>query len=90
MNIGVEVVNADELTPGECDAAVALATLDGVLRLLDEAAHEDEGERFLALVAAAHDFGSVMFHQIRGCCEAPDVKAQTMELLLPLMNRSVQ
>lgn len=88
MNVGIEVVNEDELTPGERQTAMAMAALDGVLRLLDEATREDEGERYMALVNAAHDFGSAMFHKINGCCEGPDVKAETMELLIPLMSQA--
>lgn len=88
MNIGIDLVNAAELTPGEQRAAIAMATLDGVLRLLDEAVREEEGERYMALVNAAHDFGSAMFHKINGCCEGPDVKAETMELLIPLMSQA--
>ena len=87
MNVGIEVVNEDELTHGERQASMAMAVLDCVLRLLDEATREEEGERYIALVNAAHDFGSAMFHKINGCCEGPDVKAETMELLIPLMNR---
>lgn len=85
MNVGIEVVNEDEMTPGERDAVVAMATLDGVLRLLDEASREDEGERYMALVNAAHDFGSAMFRQLRGCTDDTGVKPETMELLAPLM-----
>ena len=88
MNVGIEVVNEDELTHGERQASMAMAVLGGVLRLLDEATREDEGERYIALVNAAHDFGSAMFHEVSGCCEGPDVKVETMELLTPLMNQS--
>lgn len=87
MNVGIEVVNEDELTPGERQTAMAMAVLDGVLRLLDEATREEEGERYIALVNAAHDFGSALFHKVSGCCEGPDVSPKTMELLIPLMNQ---
>lgn len=89
MNVGIEVVNEDEMTPGERDAVVAMATLDGVLRLLDEASREDEGERYMALVNAAHDFGSGMFLHLRRIKKGVEVSAETMDLLTPLMEKAV-
>lgn len=88
MNVGIELLNADGMTEGERDAAVAMATLDGVLRLLDEASREDDGQRYMALVNAAHDFGSAMFRQLRGCAEDTGVKPETIGLLAPLMQPS--
>lgn len=89
MNVGIEVANEDELTPGERQTAMAVAVLDAVLRLLDRAVAEDEGEQFVDLVEAAHDFGSCMFHQVIGCCEdPPSVQPKTMALLVPLLGRA--
>lgn len=87
MNIEMSIESGGELGEHEKKAIAAISVLDGVLRLLDEASREEEGERYMALVNAAHDFGSAMFHPLRGCCEGPGVKPETMELLMPLMNR---
>lgn len=87
MNVGLTVAGEAEMTEGERQEASAVAVLDAVLRLLDAAVAEDEGGRFVDLVDAAHDFGSCLFHQVRGCCEPPSVKPSTMALLVPLLGR---
>lgn len=89
MNVKIEVAGGADMSEMERKGATAVAVLDAVLLLLDRAVAEDEGERFVDLVEAAHDFGSCMFHQVTGCCEdPPSVQPKTMALLVPLLGRA--
>ena len=89
MKVGIEMVVLDGMTGGEHDMAMSMTALEGVLRLLAEASREEEGERYMALVNAAHDFGSAMFLHLRRIKAGVEVRVETMDLLTPLMEKAV-
>lgn len=79
MEFGIEVEGLDDKQRDMVFTAAA-AMLGPIHYVLSVAVLEEDGERFIELVNAAHELADSMMHVMRGCCEG-GISPDALEVL---------
>lgn len=79
MEFGIEVDGLDDKQRDMVFTAAA-AMLGPIHHVLSVAVLEDDGDKFIDLVNAAHDLADSLMHAMRGCC-AGEIDPKTIEVL---------